>query len=54
MKFPWGATTNLWPQLDAQNPGFDLYLKLKQGDSQQLLARGRANERSVRVGFVVL
>jgi outer membrane receptor protein involved in Fe transport len=39
VKFPWGAFTNLWPRLDAQNPGFELYLKLKDGDRQQILAR---------------
>jgi outer membrane receptor protein involved in Fe transport len=39
VKFPWGATSNLWPRLNTQNPGFELYLKLKQGDSQQILAR---------------
>jgi outer membrane receptor protein involved in Fe transport len=39
VKFPWGATTNLWPRLDAQNPGFELYLKLKQTDGAQILAR---------------
>jgi outer membrane cobalamin receptor len=39
VKFPWGAPSNLWPSLDAQNPGFELYLKIKQGDRQQILAR---------------
>ena len=39
VKFPWGASTNLWPRLDAQYPGFELYLKLKDGDRQQILAR---------------
>ena len=39
VKFPWGASTNLWPRLDAQHTGFELYLKLKQGDRQQILAR---------------
>ena len=39
VKFPWGSTTNLWPALDAQNPGFELYLKLKQDQGQQILAR---------------
>ncbi|MEO8484011.1 MAG: TonB-dependent receptor plug domain-containing protein [Acidobacteriota bacterium] len=39
VKFPWGAATNLWPKLDAQYPGFELYLKLKQGEHQQILAR---------------
>ena len=39
VKFPWGAASNLWPSLDAQNPGFELYLKLKQGERQQILAR---------------
>jgi outer membrane receptor protein involved in Fe transport len=39
VKFPWGSTTNLWPRLDAQNPGFEVYLKLKDGDGQQILAR---------------
>src|SRR5438128_1976508 len=39
VKFPWGAATNVWPNLDAQNPGFELYLKLKDGDRQQILAR---------------
>jgi outer membrane receptor protein involved in Fe transport len=39
VKFPWGSTTNLWPRLDAQHAGFELYLKLKQGDRQQILAR---------------
>ena len=37
--FPWGASSNLWPRLDAQNPGFELYLKLKQQNGQQILAR---------------
>src|SRR5687767_2752180 len=32
VKFPWGAASNLWPSLDAQNPGFELYLKIKQGE----------------------
>jgi outer membrane receptor protein involved in Fe transport len=39
VKFPWGASTNLWPRLDAQNPGFEIYVKLKQGEDQQILAR---------------
>ena len=39
VKFPWGSTTNLWPRLDAQYPGFELYLKLKDGAGQQILAR---------------
>jgi outer membrane receptor protein involved in Fe transport len=39
VKFPWGAPVNLWPRLDAQHPGFELSLNLKQGDGQQLLAR---------------
>lgn len=39
VKFPWGATANLWPSLDAQNPSFELSLKLKQDDDQQLLVR---------------
>lgn len=37
--FPWGAASNLWPSLDAQNPGFEIYLKLTQADSQQITAR---------------
>jgi outer membrane cobalamin receptor len=39
VKFPWGAPSNLWPSLDAQDPGFELYLKIKHGDRQQILAR---------------
>ena len=39
VEFPWGAAANLWPSLDAQNTGFELYLKLKQGDNQQILGR---------------
>ena len=39
VKFPWGAGTNLWPSLNAQNPAFELYLKLKQGERQQIVAR---------------
>ena len=39
VKFPWGAASNVWPRLDAQYPGFELYLKVKQGDEQQILAR---------------
>ena len=39
VKFPWGAPSNLWPSLDAQNPGFEIYLKLKEGERQQILAR---------------
>jgi outer membrane receptor protein involved in Fe transport len=39
VKFPWGANTNIWPALDAQEPGFDVSLKLTEGDDQQLLAR---------------
>jgi outer membrane receptor protein involved in Fe transport len=39
VKFPWGATTNTWPALDAQYPGFELYLKLKSDNGQQILAR---------------
>jgi len=39
VEFPWGAPSNLWPSLDAQHPGFELYLKLKEGDDQQILAR---------------
>jgi outer membrane receptor protein involved in Fe transport len=39
VKFPWGAPSNLWPSLDAQDPGFELYLKIKQGERQQILAR---------------
>ncbi len=39
VKFPWGATTNLWPRLDAQNPGFELSFKLKDSQGQQILAR---------------
>ncbi len=39
VKFPWGATSNLWPSLDAQDPGFELYLKMKHGERQQILAR---------------
>ena len=39
VEFPWGAASNLWPNLDAQGTGFELYLKLKQGDTQQILAR---------------
>jgi outer membrane cobalamin receptor len=39
VKFPWGSMTNLWPRLDEQNPGFELYLKLKQDDGPQILAR---------------
>lgn len=38
VKFPWGAMSNVWPALDAQNPGFELSLKLKQ-ESQQILVR---------------
>ena len=39
VKFPWGASTNVWPRLDAQYPGFELNLKLKSEDGQQILAR---------------
>lgn len=39
VKFPWGASTNLWPRLDAQYPGFELSLKLKSANGQQILAR---------------
>jgi outer membrane receptor protein involved in Fe transport len=39
VKFPWGASTNIWPALDAQEPGFDVSLKLTEGDEHQLLAR---------------
>lgn len=39
VKFPWGASTNSWPRLDAQNPGFEIYVKLKQAQDQQLLVR---------------
>ena len=39
VKFPWGAPVNLWPRLDAQHPGFELSLNLKDGDGQQILAR---------------
>ncbi len=39
VEFPWGAASNLWPRLDAQGAGFEIYLKLKQGDNQQILAR---------------
>ena len=39
VKFPWGAASNLWPSLDAQNPGFELYLKVKHGETQRILAR---------------
>ncbi|HEV8394044.1 MAG TPA: TonB-dependent receptor plug domain-containing protein [Vicinamibacterales bacterium] len=39
VKFPWGAPTNLWPRLDAQHPGFELSINLKDGDKQQILAR---------------
>jgi outer membrane receptor protein involved in Fe transport len=39
VEFPWGASSNLWPRLDAQNPGFELYLKLKDPNGQQILAR---------------
>jgi outer membrane receptor protein involved in Fe transport len=39
VKFPWGAPANRWPRLDAHNPGFELYLKLKHGDRQQITAR---------------
>ena len=39
VKFPWGASTNLWPRLDKQYPGFELSLKLKDGEGQQILAR---------------
>ena len=39
VEFPWGAPSNLWPALDAQNPGFELYLKLKDGSGEQIVAR---------------
>jgi outer membrane receptor protein involved in Fe transport len=39
VEFPWGAASNLWPSLDAQGTGFELYLKVKQGDNQQILGR---------------
>ena len=39
VKFPWGAPQNLWPRLDAHDPGFELYVKLRDGDRQQIIAR---------------
>jgi outer membrane cobalamin receptor len=51
VKFPWGAFTNIWPRLDAQNPGFELYLKLKEGENQQILAPDKC---AVSLGFLVL
>jgi outer membrane cobalamin receptor len=39
VKFPWGAPANLWPRLDAQHPGFEFSLNLRQSDGQQILAR---------------
>ena len=39
VKFPWGAATNVWPRLDAQYPGFEVYLKLKGPNEQRILAR---------------
>jgi outer membrane receptor protein involved in Fe transport len=39
VKFPWGSFTNIWPPLDKQNSSYELYLKLKQGTNQQILAR---------------
>jgi outer membrane receptor protein involved in Fe transport len=39
VEFPWGATSNLWPRLDAQNAGFELYFKLKDTEGQQMLGR---------------
>jgi outer membrane receptor for ferrienterochelin and colicin len=39
VKFPWGASANLWPRLEAQNPGFELYFKLRQEETQQIVAR---------------
>jgi hypothetical protein len=39
VEFPWGAASNLWPRLDAQNTGFELYFKLKDDEGQQILGR---------------
>lgn len=40
VRFPWGSSGNLWPRLDAQHPGFEVYLKLNDDSSgQQILAR---------------
>ena len=39
IKFPWGASSNIWPNIDRQYPSFDLYTKLKLSNKHVIKAR---------------